>query len=57
MILCLTGTLERLDGKEELIKTHAPVCDAVTRDEAIENGWLADFKNYLVMIDVDLKRI
>lgn len=55
MILCLTGTLERLDGKEELIKTHAPVCDAVTRDEAIENGWLADFKNYLVMIDVDLK--
>lgn len=55
MILCLTGTLERLDGKEELIKTHAPVCDAVTRDEAIENEWLADFKNYLVMIDVDLK--
>lgn len=55
MILCLTGTLERLDGKEELIKTHAPICDAVTRDEAIENGWLADFKNYLVMIDVDLK--
>lgn len=55
MILCLTGTLERLDGKEELIKTHAPVCDVVSRDEAIENGWLADFKNYLVMIDVDLK--
>lgn len=55
MILCLTGTLERLDGKEELIKTHAPVCDAVTRDEAIENEWLADFKNYLVMIEVDLK--
>ena len=54
MILCLTGTLERLDGKEELIKLYAPVCDHVTRDEAIANGWLADFKNYLVMIDVDL---
>ena len=54
MILCLTGTLERLDGKEELIKLHAPVCDAVTREEAINNGWLADFRNYLVMLEVDL---
>lgn len=54
MILCLTGTLERLDGKEELIKMHAPICDKVTREEAINNGWLANFKNYLVTIDVDL---
>ena len=37
-ILCLTGTLERLDGKEELIKQYAPVCDRITIEEAEENG-------------------
>ena len=37
-ILCLTGTLERLDGKEELIKKYAPVCDTITINEAEENG-------------------
>lgn len=38
MILCLTGTLERLDGKEELIKKYAPVCDSVSMKEAIESN-------------------
>lgn len=38
LILCLTGTLERLDGKEELIKKYAPVCDKITVDEAEKNG-------------------
>lgn len=38
LILCLTATLERLDGKEEVIKKYAPVCDKITIDEAVENG-------------------
>jgi superfamily II DNA or RNA helicase len=38
LILCLTGTLERLDGKEEIIKKYAPVCDKITVDEAEQNG-------------------
>jgi superfamily II DNA or RNA helicase len=38
MILCLTGTLERLDGKEILIKKYAPVCDTITLEEASKNG-------------------
>lgn len=54
MILCLTATLERLDGKEELIKQYAPVCDEVTLKEAIEAGWVAPSKQYLVLLDVDL---
>jgi superfamily II DNA or RNA helicase len=33
LILCLTGTLERLDGKEEIIKAFAPVVDTVTLKE------------------------
>ncbi len=53
-ILCLTGTLERLDGKEVIIKKYAPVCDEVPLDVAIENHWVAPVKEYLVLVDVDL---
>lgn len=53
-ILCLTGTLERLDGKEIIIKKYAPVCDEIPLDVAIENKWVAPVKEYLVLIDVDL---
>ena len=38
MILCLTATLERLDGKEVLIKSFAPVCDIVTVQDSQQNG-------------------
>lgn len=54
LILCLTATLERLDGKEEIIKKYAPVCDKITMDEAEQNGWVAPFKEYVVMIKTDL---
>lgn len=54
LILCLTATLERLDGKEEIIKQYAPVCDTITMKEALANGWVSPVKNYLVMLDVDL---
>lgn len=52
-LMCLTATLERLDGKEVIIKERAPVCDTITVDEAVENGWLAKYKKYKVLIDVD----
>lgn len=54
MILCLTGTLERLDGKEVLIKKFAPVCDTITMKEALANGWVSPVREYVVMLDVDL---
>lgn len=53
-ILCLTGTLERLDGKEVIIKKYAPVCDEIPLEVAIENKWVAPVKEYLVLVDVDL---
>ena len=53
-ILGLTGTIERLDGKEELIKKYAPVCDTITLNEAEKNGWIAPHKEYCVLLDVDL---
>ena len=37
-ILGLTATLERLDGKEEIIKRYAPPCDEVTIKDAEKNG-------------------
>lgn len=54
MILCLTATLERLDGKEILIKKFAPVCDTITIQEAEKNHWVSPIKEYVVLIDVDL---
>ena len=54
MILGLTATIERLDGKEIIIKKYAPVCDTITMEEALQNGWVAPVKQYLVLLDVDL---
>lgn len=54
MVLCLTATLERLDGKEIIIKQNAPVCDQITIEQATANGWLSPYKEYVVLLDVDM---
>lgn len=54
MILGLTATFERLDGKQELLAKYCPICDVITVKEATEKGWLSPYKEYKVMIDVDL---
>lgn len=54
LILGLTATIDRLDGKEALIKKFAPICEEVSLKECIENKWLAPFREYKVLIDVDL---
>ena len=51
VILCLTATLERLDGKDSFIKKVAPIVDSVTIEEAINNKWLSAYKEYLVLIN------
>lgn len=53
-IMCMTGTIDRLDGKEVMLKQYAPICDTITLDEAIENEWVADFRQYKILLDVDL---
>ena len=53
-ILCLTGTLERLDMRHLLIEKYAPVCDRITIEEAERNGWVSPHREYVVMLDVDL---
>lgn len=53
IILGLTATFDRLDGKQELLECYCPVCDTLSIDEAIANKWLSQLKQYLVMIRVD----
>lgn len=52
-ILGLTATLERLDGKHEILKEICPICDTISVDEALENDWVSPYKEYLVLIEPD----
>lgn len=55
LILGLTATYERLDGFEkEVVDHYCPVCDTITVKEATENGWLSPYKEYKVLLNVDL---
>lgn len=53
VILGLTATFERLDGKDEIIKKYCPVVDVISVEEAISNGWLSDYREYEVIIEPD----
>lgn len=53
LILGLTATFERLDGRHELIRKYCPICDVVPITECLLNGWVSPYKEYLVLIDVD----
>ncbi len=53
IVLGLSATFNRLDGKHELLAKFCPVCDLITIKEAIENKWLSPYKEYKVLIEVD----
>ena len=54
-VLGLTATYERLDGREKIIlDKFCPVIDEIPLEEAEKNGWVSPYKEYKVMIDVDL---
>ena len=54
MLLCLTATLIRVDGMHNYLLQICPVVDTITKEEAIKNKWLSSFKEYEVLLDVDL---
>lgn len=54
-ILGLTGTLERLDGRHKLLEKYCSIVDRVTIEEAIKNNWLSDYREYKVLLKVDLE--
>lgn len=51
MILCLTATFERLDGKHRILAKYAPVVDRITIEECLLNGWVSNYKEYAVLIE------
>lgn len=51
-ILGLTATFERLDGKHAIMQKYCPVVDEITLFEAKSNGWISDFTEYQVLIEV-----
>lgn len=52
-ILGLTATFERLDGKHALIAKYCPVVDTITLLESKFQGWISDYVEYQVILDVD----
>lgn len=53
LILGLTATFERLDGKHKLLEKYCPIVDTVTVQEALLNGWVSQYNEYLVIIDAE----
>ena len=52
-ILGLTATFERLDGKEEYIAKYCPVIDTITLQDALFNGWVSNYIEYEVLLNVE----
>ena len=53
LILGLTATFERLDGKEKIVAQYCPVIEEITKLECLTNGWISDYKEYQVILEVD----
>lgn len=53
IILGLTATMERLDGKDSYIKKYCPVVDRIDIGEATAKGWLSPYREYKVLVEVD----
>jgi len=51
IVLGLSATFSRLDGRHELLAKYCPVCDIITVKEAIENKWLAPYREYKVVLE------
>ncbi len=50
--LDLSATGERLDGREELFRCYVPIIATVTMDEARREGYVADFTEYNLGLDL-----
>jgi len=51
-ILNLTATIERLDGLHQILIEHAPVVDTITMEEARSNGWVSDYVEFNLRIQL-----
>jgi len=51
LILGLSATFHRLDGKHALLNKYCPPCDTITVKEALDNGWLSPYREYKVLLE------
>lgn len=52
-ILGLTATIDRKDNRDALIRTYCPVIDTVDIVEALENGYVSNFKVFNLGIEMN----
>jgi superfamily II DNA or RNA helicase len=52
-ILGLTATLNRLDGKHTLLEAKAPVIATVSQEEAKKSGYISQFKEYNLGVELE----
>jgi superfamily II DNA or RNA helicase len=53
IVLGLSATFSRLDGRHTLLDQFCPICDVINVKEAIANKWLAPYIEYKVIIEPD----
>ena len=51
LVLGLSATFKRLDGKEDLLKRFCPVVDVLPLKEALANNWLSEYREYKVSLE------
>ena len=51
-VLGLTATMNRLDGRHDLLLRKAPVIERLTTAQARARGWIANFKEYWVGLEL-----
>ena len=54
-IMVLTATLERLDGKHEIIKQYAPIVHTLTEEQAIQRGFIVPSAIFNLLIELNDK--
>lgn len=50
-ILGLTATIERSDGKHEILKKYSPIIDIINLEECSENNWVSKYNIYNLAVD------
>lgn len=53
LILGLSATFNRLDGRHIWLNDLCPVIDTISVKEAVENNWLSTYREYKVLIEPD----
>jgi len=56
-LLWLTATIVRTDNRHDLLLAEAPVCDAITLQECLDNKWVSDFMVYNLAVPFTLEEL